>query len=362
MAQTPCKIKGVIFIIILAIAEAQQLKHEALSRKLSFAQGAQPTVPATARTFTVKHTSSYSMRNSSNVMVDKLVNKLFPRALKTVPRVLSSASAVRRLPFRPVKHLHSHTTKSSRLAVAATVQDEDSTAIRFRSTDSRRDVLPAWAVVPPALLVQLATAAQALADDKDSAIFENYSPAFVTIGALSLILVPGLFSLLKRPPPIVVKNMTFEMKGPADGGDELSAIAKKVATYFFKYQYAMTGTGDVVTFTGTYQKISGQAAAQRLIEAALRWSLTVAFFGGMASIALVLSKQVPQIGSFWFADLFLTPVAWEYYGKLSQPDEQVKVKMILAEDEKLTDLIIEGNENEVKRFRSVMGLKEKVKT
>lgn len=111
----------------------------------------------------------------------------------------------------------------------------------------------------------------------------------------------------------------------------------------------------------------------------------------MASIALVLSLLVPQVGNWWYSLTLLAPGAWIYYFRRGTRQEevhgstcgvrlpalapllcwpwqhiarprvqapppawlQVKVKMVTADDEKTTDIVIEGDPEEIDRFRKV---------
>lgn len=111
--------------------------------------------------------------------------------------------------------------------------------------------------------------------------------------------------------------------------------------------------GDVISFVGTYRASRGQAAAVTFYtfvgawRAALRstWqrflmrrvgqnhaniliyssrrarhhSLT-----GMASVALVMSLLVPQIGNWWYSLTLLAPGAWVYYFREGTRQEEVR--------------------------------------
>lgn len=109
---------------------------------------------------------------------------------------------------------------------------------------------------------------------------------------LFIMTVPGLYSLIKRSPKSKIKRKTYTVAGPkAEGAKQLDEWAKTIAAYFFKYNYRIVGTGDVVTFEGTYQASTSQAFA-------------ISFYTlfSLASVALVLSIVVPDSES-----LFLLP-------------------------------------------------------
>lgn len=66
--------------------------------------------------------------------------------------------------------------------------------------------------------------------------------------------VPGLWSIIKRATKSTPKRRVYEVDGPAtDGAKQMDDWAKDIARYFIKYNYAIVGTGEVITFEGTYQ-------------------------------------------------------------------------------------------------------------
>jgi hypothetical protein len=73
----------------------------------------------------------------------------------------------------------------------------------------------------------------------------------------------------------------------------------------------------------------------------------------MASIALVLSTLYPEIGNWWYGLTLLSPGAYFYYFSRGTRIEEVKVKMVTADDEKTTDIIIEGDIEEITRLSQV---------
>jgi hypothetical protein len=67
---------------------------------------------------------------------------------------------------------------------------------------------------------------------------------------------------VKRAPTAKKVRKTFEVPGPAaPGAPSLDARAAQIFGYFKRYNYAVKGTGEVITFEGVYAPDKGQAAA-----------------------------------------------------------------------------------------------------
>ena len=78
--------------------------------------------------------------------------------------------------------------------------------------------------------------------------------------------VPGLWSIIKRSTKVAPKRRVYEVPGPSQpGAQTMDAWAKRIATYFIKYNYSIVGTGEVIVFEGTYQasKVRGKSRARR---------------------------------------------------------------------------------------------------
>lgn len=117
-----------------------------------------------------------------------------------------------------------------------------------------------------------------------------------------------------------------------------------------RYNYRIVGTGEVITFEGTYQASTSQAFA-------------ISFYTlfSLASIALVLSIVVPDGGNWWYLITLPSPLAGWYYYNNATRNEQVKVKMVTEDDDSATDIVIEGDDEEIDRFRTELKLMEKGK-
>ena len=99
---------------------------------------------------------------------------------------------------------------------------------------------------------------------------------------------------------------------------------------------------------------------------------------GLGSIALVLSVQFPGIGNYWYLLTVISPLAgWYYWSRANREEEvrivihlsrlhlslclQIKVKVVTSDDERVTDIIVEGDEEELDRFCKELNLQEKGK-
>eukprot|EP01023_Acetabularia_acetabulum_P004449 TRINITY_DN1185_c0_g1_i1.p1 TRINITY_DN1185_c0_g1~~TRINITY_DN1185_c0_g1_i1.p1 ORF type:complete len:293 (-),score=38.94 TRINITY_DN1185_c0_g1_i1:121-999(-) len=193
----------------------------------------------------------------------------------------------------------------------------------------------------------------ASAQESSDAIFQpgfSKESYYVTLG-LFVLSLPGLWSLIKRAPQAKVVRKTFEVAGPKqEGPTGLDRRARQIFGYFKNYNYNVKETGDVIVFEGTYQASRGQAAA-----------LVFYVFIGLGSTALVCSIAFPSIGNWWYAMTLLSPLAWFYYFQRGTRQEEVRVKMVTADDENTTDIVIEGDQEEIDRFRRELELMEKGK-
>lgn len=173
---------------------------------------------------------------------------------------------------------------------------------------------------------------------------------YVTLG-LFLLSLPGLWSQIKRAPKAKKVRKTFETPGPkAAEALPLDVRARQIFAYFKKYNYAVKDTGEVIRFTGQYKASRGQAAA-----------LVFYVFMGLGSTALVLSIAAPFGGSYWYGLTALSPLAGLYYFQKGTREEECAVKMVTADDEATTDIIVEGDQEEITRMTKELNLQEKGK-
>lgn len=174
------------------------------------------------------------------------------------------------------------------------------------------------------------------------------SSYYVSLG-LFLFTLPGLWSLIKRSPKAKIKRKTFEVAGPAVAGHmPLDTRARQIFNYFKNYNYTVKETGEVIIFEGNYRASVGQAAALVLYTAI-----------SLASTALVLSIAAPFGGNWWYLMTLISPAAGTYYFKNADRTEEFQVKMTTSDDDKTTDIIVQGDEEEIDRFRKELDLYEK---
>ncbi|KAG7668610.1 hypothetical protein Ndes2526B_g03769 [Nannochloris sp. 'desiccata'] len=171
---------------------------------------------------------------------------------------------------------------------------------------------------------------------------------YVPLG-LFVMTLPGLWSLIKRAPKAKIKRKTFEVPGPsAKETMPIDERAKQIFTYFKNYNYNVKSTGEVITFEGNYKASISQASA-----------LVAYTFISLASTALVLSIAAPWGGNWWYSMCLISPAAGAYYLKNANRTEEFKVKMVTADDDSTTDIVVEGDEEEIDRFRRELFLVEK---
>lgn len=171
------------------------------------------------------------------------------------------------------------------------------------------------------------------------------SASYYTSLGLFVISVPGLWSLIKRSVKSKVVQKTFideeKKKGP-------NQVAGEILSFFTRNNFLVLDKGETITFEGMMVPSRGQAAL-----------LTFCTCISMASVALVLTITVPDVGNNWFALTLLSPLAGAYYWKRASRKEQIKVKMTVAEDGTLSEIIVQGDDQQVDQMRKELQLTEK---
>ncbi len=205
------------------------------------------------------------------------------------------------------------------------------------------------ALSPSLLSLSLFLAANpAFADATPPTTAPPASSYYVSLG-LFLLTLPGLWSLIKRSPKAKIKRKTFEVAGPAVPSHmPLDTRARQIFNYFKNYNYTVKETGEVIVFEGNYRASVGQAAALVMYTAI-----------SLASTALVLSIAAPFGGNWWYLMTLISPAAGAYYFKNAERTEEFQVKMSTADDDRTTDITVQGDEEEIDRFRKELDLLEK---
>ncbi|KAK3039155.1 hypothetical protein RJ639_028901 [Escallonia herrerae] len=175
----------------------------------------------------------------------------------------------------------------------------------------------------------------------------GYSTAsYYTSLGLFVISVPGLWSLIKRSVKSKVVKKTFI--GEGEGKKVPNQAAGEILSFFTRNNFSVLDKGETITFEGTMVPSRGQAAL-----------LTFCTCISLASVALVLTITVPDVGNNWFWLTTLSPLAGAYYWKRASRKEQIKVKMIVAEDGTLSEILVQGDDQQVEQMRKELQLSEK---
>lgn len=176
----------------------------------------------------------------------------------------------------------------------------------------------------------------------------GYSMAsYYTSLGLFVISVPGLWSLIKRSVKSKIVKKTFELRG----GVEKKApnqVAGEILAFFTRNNFSITDRGETITFEGMMLPSRGQAAL-----------LTFCTCISLASVGLVLSIAVPEGGNNWFWLTALSPLAGVYYWTRASRKEEIKVKMILGDDGSLSEIIVQGDDQQVEQMSKDLQLSEK---
>ncbi|KAL2629595.1 hypothetical protein R1flu_014281 [Riccia fluitans] len=178
----------------------------------------------------------------------------------------------------------------------------------------------------------------------------GYSQAsYYTSLGLFVISVPGVWSLIKRSTKSKIVRKTFVVPGPtAENGKAPSRLAGEISSSLARNNFSITDRGEVVTFEGTMVPSRGQAAFLSFCTAV-----------SLGCVALVLTITSPEVGSNWYFLTFLSPLAGFYYWTKASRKEEIKVKMVVADDETSTDVIIQGDDEQIDRLRRELDLREK---
>ncbi|KAF6169765.1 hypothetical protein GIB67_004157 [Kingdonia uniflora] len=176
----------------------------------------------------------------------------------------------------------------------------------------------------------------------------GYSLAsYYTSLGLFVISVPGLWSLIKRS----VKSKIVQKKFIGEGEEMMkrpNQVAGEILSFFTRNNFVVSDRGETITFEGMMVPSRGQAAL-----------LTFCTCISLGSVALVLTITVPDVGDKWYWLTILSPLAGVYYWKRASRKEQIKVKMIMAEDGALSEIVVQGDDQQVEQMRKELKLSEK---
>ena len=272
----------------------------------------------------------------------------------------ASSSGVRRRSSTAIKHHKELLGKDRRdllQKVRATIQpDEDATVAttRFNFTECKNAVESASLAIGSGIFAELATAFPSFADEggvteaAPGVLDGQTSKSYYATLFLFVLSAPGLYSLVKRSAKSKITRKTFEIPGPKAAGDAalpLDDVAREISMYFKRNNYVVADAGEVITFEGNIAPERGTAAY-----------ITFCIAIGLLCVGLVCSIALPG-GNFWYSLVLISPLSGKYYLDNAGRKENVKVKMV--DNEVTTDVIVEGDAEEIERFRRDLNLCEK---
>ena len=182
----------------------------------------------------------------------------------------------------------------------------------------------------------------------DAGLADDIKPSYFASLGLFVLSAPGLWSLVKRSAKSKVGRKTFEVAGPSAAESmPLDELAREVSMFFKRNNYVIADAGEVITFEGNIAPERGTAAY-----------ITFCAAVGLLCIGLVCSIALPG-GNAWYALALVSPLSGSYYMENAGRKEQMKVKMVTADDDMTTDIIVEGDVEEIERMRRDLNLVEK---
>lgn len=194
---------------------------------------------------------------------------------------------------------------------------------------------------------------------------DNYVPApgevtyskWSYYGTLALYAMsfPGLWSTIKRSTKAKIKRKTYVSPGEAsENGKDLRQQAGEIMAYMKANNYEVKEAGETICFQGIVKKSKSQA-----------FFLTFCTAIGLGSLALVLQIQfqsltLPFIGTpNWFLVVLASPYAGLFYWNSGDRIDDIRVKLLGADDDMENEITIEGNDEELDRLWRALELTEK---
>ena len=178
--------------------------------------------------------------------------------------------------------------------------------------------------------------------------------SYYTTLALYVVSFPGVYSLVKRSVKAKVVRKTYQTAGPAAvGGRATRELAGDIVAFFQANNYKITDAAETIVFEGVQAPLVGRAAF-----------LTFCTFIALGSLALVLTIFEQQafgggLGNYWYLSTLISPVAGKFYLDNAERTDQITVKIVTEDDEMTSDIIVQGDEEEVIRFQKTLDLREK---
>ena len=210
--------------------------------------------------------------------------------------------------------------------------------------------IPSFGSPDPAAVQQAAESMSAMDGGGSGFSAASY---YTTLG-LYVVSFPGVYSLVKRSVKAKVVRKTYEIAGPAaPGGRPTREMAGDIVAFFQANNYKITDAAETIVFEGVQAPLVGRAAF-----------LTFCVFIAFISLALVLTIFEQQafgggLGNIWYLSALASPAAGKYYLDNAERTDQVTVKIVTEDDEMSSDIVVQGDEEEVTRFQKTLDLREK---
>ena len=231
---------------------------------------------------------------------------------------------------------------SSRTRAAMTTR-RSSTVASVRRDDDARETTTTMMTTPAS-----AVSALALWSLADGRLAEGTANSYYATLFLFVLSAPGLYSLVKRSAKSKIARKTFEVDGPkVEGAMSQDDRAREIGAFFRRNNYVVADAGEVITFEGNIAPERGTAAY-----------ITFCVLIGLLCVGLVCSIALPG-GDAWYALALASPLSGRYYLDNAGRKEQVKVKMVTSDDDSTVDIIVEGDAEEIERFRRELDLTPK---
>jgi len=151
-----------------------------------------------------------------------------------------------------------------------------------------------------------------------------------------------------------IVRKTYEVAGPAsDGGRPTREVAGDIVAFFQANNYKITDAADTIVFEGTQAPLVGRAAFLTFC--------TFISFGSLALVLTILEQQAfgGGLGNFWYLSTLISPLAGKFYLDNAERTEQITVKIVTEDDESSSEVIVQGDEEEVDRFQKTLDMREK---
>jgi len=193
-----------------------------------------------------------------------------------------------------------------------------------------------------------AVSALALWSLADGGLAEGTANSYYATLFLFVLSAPGLYSLVKRSAKSKIARKSFEVDGPkVPGAMSQDDMARDIFAFFKRNNYVVKEAGEVITFEGNIAPERGTAAY-----------ITFCVLIGLLCIGLVCSIALPG-GDAWYALALASPLSGKYYLDNAGRKEEVKVKMVTSDDDTKVEITVEGDAEEIERFRRELDLTPK---